>query len=220
MSLHVETMPVGHPSSLDLEGKVAVITGAARGIGRAIAEALAAQGVTVVVSDVTRDAAHATAAEIDGAHATACDISDESQVAELFAGTLSQHGSVDIAVANAGISGLGPITKLSFEDWRNMMSVNLDGAFLTVKHAARAMVGAGNGGSIITMASITGMAGTPPPRALRRGQSRCHQPDQDGGDRIAAGIRSRQRHLPGLRVHRVVDFAQGCLRTGNGPSQL
>ena len=64
-------------------------------------------------------------------------------------------------MANAGISGLGPLTELSFEDWRKMMAVNLDGVFLTVKHAARAMVGAGNGGSIITMASVTGLAGTP-----------------------------------------------------------
>ncbi len=64
-------------------------------------------------------------------------------------------------MANAGISGLGPIVELSFADWRKMMSVNLDGVFLTVKHAARAMIGAGNGGSIITMASVTGLAGTP-----------------------------------------------------------
>ena len=53
----------------------------------------------------------------------------------------ARHGRVDIAVANAGISGLGPLTELSFEDWRKMMAVNLDGVFLTVKHAARAMVG-------------------------------------------------------------------------------
>ena len=95
------------------------------------------------------------------------DVSDEAQVAELFAGVLSRHGRVDIAVANAGISS-GPLTELSFEDWRKMMAVNLDGVFLTVKHAARAMVGAGNGGSIITMASVTGWrappsAGTTPP---------------------------------------------------------
>jgi NAD(P)-dependent dehydrogenase (short-subunit alcohol dehydrogenase family) len=108
MSLQVESMPAGQTASLDLEGKVAVITGAARGIGRAIAEALAAQGATVVISDVTQDAARATAAEIDGADAAACDVSDEAQVAELFAGTLSRHGRLDIAVANAGISGLGP----------------------------------------------------------------------------------------------------------------
>jgi NAD(P)-dependent dehydrogenase (short-subunit alcohol dehydrogenase family) len=78
-------------------------------------------------------------------------------------GALARHGRVDIAVANAGISGLGPLTELSFEDWRKMMAVNLDGVFLTVKHAARAMIGAGNGGSIITMASVTGLAGTPSP---------------------------------------------------------
>ena len=161
MSLQVEAELAGRTASRELEGKVAVVTGAARGIGRAIAEELAAQGSTVVISDVTQDAATATAAEIDGADAAACDVSDEAQVAELFAGALARHGRVDIAVANAGISGLGPLIELSFEDWRKMMAVNLDGVFLTVKHAARAMVGAGNGGSIITMASVTGLAGTP-----------------------------------------------------------
>jgi NAD(P)-dependent dehydrogenase (short-subunit alcohol dehydrogenase family) len=163
MSLHVESSSAGRIASRDLEGKVAVVTGAARGIGRAIAGALGAQGATVVISDVSPDAATATAAEIDGADAAACDVSDESQVAELFAGALSRHGRVDIAVANAGISGLGPIMELSLQDWRKMMAVNLDGVFLTVKHAARAMVGAGNGGSIVTMASVTGLAGTPSP---------------------------------------------------------
>lgn len=161
MPLQVESTLGGRAASLDLEGKVAVVTGAARGIGRAIAGALAAQGSTVIISDMAQDAARATAAQIDGADAAACDVSDEAQVAELFAGVLSRHGRVDIAVANAGISGLGPLTELSFADWRKMMAVNLDGVFLTVKHAARAMVGAGNGGSIITMASVTGMAGTP-----------------------------------------------------------
>jgi NAD(P)-dependent dehydrogenase (short-subunit alcohol dehydrogenase family) len=161
MSLHVESSSAGRIASRDLEGKVAVVTGAARGIGRAIAVALAAQGATVVISDVSPDAATATAAEIEGADAAACDVSDEAQVAELFAGTLSRHGRIDIAVANAGISGLGPLTELSLQDWRKMMAVNLDGVFLTVKHAARAMVDAGNGGSIITMASVTGLAGTP-----------------------------------------------------------
>ncbi len=161
MSLQVESKIAGRTASPDLEGKVAVVTGAARGIGRAIAEALAAQGSTVVVSDVTQDAASAAAAEIDGANAAACDVSDEDQVADLFAGAVSRHGRVDIAVANAGISGLGPLAELSFQDWRRMMAVNLDGVFLTVKHAARAMVGAGNGGSIITMASVTGLAGVP-----------------------------------------------------------
>jgi NAD(P)-dependent dehydrogenase (short-subunit alcohol dehydrogenase family) len=161
VSVQVQAELAGGTASRELEGKVAVVTGGARGIGRAIAEALAAQGSTVVVSDVTQDAATATAAEIDGADAVACDVSDEGQVAELFAGALARHGRVDIAVANAGISGLGPLTELSFEDWRKMMAVNLDGVFLTVKHAARAMVGAGNGGSIITMASVTGLAGSP-----------------------------------------------------------
>lgn len=110
---------------------------------------------------MSQEASKATASENDGAEAIACDVTDEGQVAELFAGAFSRHGRVDIAVANAGISDVGPLTELSFQDWRKMMAVNLDGVFLTVTHAARAMVGAGNGGSIITMASVSGLAGVP-----------------------------------------------------------
>lgn len=145
----------------EFKGKVAVVTGAARGIGESVARAMAAQGATVVVSDITEDSAAATAATINGAEPAACDVSDEAQVEGLFAHAMALHGRVDIAVANAGISDVSPLTELSLERWRRMMSVNLDGVFLTVKHAARAMVAAGNGGSIITMASITGLAGTP-----------------------------------------------------------
>ena len=160
MSLQADLSRPAEPRRRVLKGSRGV-NGAARGIGRAIAEALPAQGSTVVVSDLAQDAASAAAAEIDGADALACDVSDEDQVAELFAGAVSRHGRVDIAVANAGISGLGPLAELSFQDWRKIMDVNLDGVFLTVKHAARAMVGAGAGGSIITMASVTGLAGVP-----------------------------------------------------------
>ena len=98
---------------------------------------------------------------IDGADPAACDVSDEAQVAELFTGALSRHGRVDIAVPTPASAAWARSPNSSLQDWRKMMAVNLDGVFQTVKHAARAMVGAGNGGSIITMASVTGLAGTP-----------------------------------------------------------
>lgn len=144
-----------------LAGKVAVITGAARGIGLEIARTYTAHGAKVVLSDVDAAAMTEAADALDGATAFACDVTDEDSVVNLIDHTLNLHGQVDIAVANAGIATVAPLAEMSFETWRRMMSINLDGVFLTVKHAARAMVGAGTPGSIITMGSVTALAGTP-----------------------------------------------------------
>lgn len=144
----------------DLEGRVAIVTGSAQGIGRDIAEAYATRGATVVVSDLELGRAEATAGEIDAADAVVCDVTDEAQVEALVAGTVERHGRLDVAVANAGIATVSPIVEMSFEQWRQLMAVNLDGVFLTVKHAARVMAAAG-GGSIVTIGSITATAGTP-----------------------------------------------------------
>lgn len=144
-----------------LTGKVAVVTGAARGIGLQIARSYAAHGATVVVSDVDHDAAKTAAEDLPGASAFGCDVRDEDGVAELIDHTLNMHGQVDIAVANAGIATVSPLTEMSLEMWRQTMSINLDGVFLTVKHAARAMLAAGIPGSIITMGSVTALCGTP-----------------------------------------------------------
>ena len=144
----------------ELAGKVAVITGSARGIGRAVAETMAAAGATVVISDLDLGAAEATAAEIDGADALACDVTDEAQVQALISTTVERHGAVDIAVANAGISDVQPLVEMSFADWRTMMSINLDGVFLTCKYAGAAMAERGSG-ALVTMASVTGQVGTP-----------------------------------------------------------
>lgn len=145
----------------DLEGRVAVVTGSAKGIGRAISEALAARGATVVISDLDLDRATETASQIDGADADVCDVTDEAQVEAMIAGTVQRHGRLDIAVANAGIASLAPLCEMPLEQWREMMSINLDGVFLTDKHAGRAMIAAGTGGSIVNIASVTATAGTP-----------------------------------------------------------
>jgi NAD(P)-dependent dehydrogenase (short-subunit alcohol dehydrogenase family) len=137
-----------------LDGKVAVVTGAGKGIGRAVARAFAAEGASVVVSDVDAAAAERVAEELDGARAVGCDVRDEQQVAALIDGA-----DPDVVVANAGVGGVPtPVAEMTLDEWRRVTSVNLDGAFLTVKHAAGAMAGNG-GGSILTMASITGLGG-------------------------------------------------------------
>jgi NAD(P)-dependent dehydrogenase (short-subunit alcohol dehydrogenase family) len=148
-------------ASDSLAGKVAVITGAARGIGYQIARSYAAHGATVVLSDVDESAAEVAATAVPGSLAVRCDVRDPESVAELFDRTAGEYGRVDIAVANAGIATVAPLLEMSFATWRTMMSINLDGVFLTVQHAARTMIETQTAGSIITMASVTALAGVP-----------------------------------------------------------
>jgi NAD(P)-dependent dehydrogenase (short-subunit alcohol dehydrogenase family) len=157
------TSPSGHTlsTSESLDGKVAVITGAARGIGHAIARRYVAHGATVVVSDIDESAAAAAAQNLPDATAQRCDVRDERSIAALFDNTLEQHDKVDIVVANAGIDTTSTLLDMSLDTWRTMMSINLDGVFLTLQHAARAMIASQTAGSIITMASVTALAGVP-----------------------------------------------------------
>jgi NAD(P)-dependent dehydrogenase (short-subunit alcohol dehydrogenase family) len=148
-------------NSDSLAGKIAVITGAAHGIGHQIARAYAAHGATVVLSDVDESAAKTAASALPGSVAVRCDVRDQSSVAELFDRAANEYGKVDIAVANAGIATVSPLLEMSFDTWRAMMSINLDGVFLTLQHAARAMIATQTAGSIITMASVTALAGVP-----------------------------------------------------------
>lgn len=143
-----------------LDGKTAIVTGAAKGIGFAIASALCAEGATVVVSDIDFAGAEAAAARLDGAEAVACDVTDEAQVAALVSGTVERHGTLDVMVSNAGIATVSPIVSMPFEDWRRVLAVDLDGVFLCTKHAAGAMAATG-GGSIINIASIKAFGGAP-----------------------------------------------------------
>jgi 3-hydroxybutyrate dehydrogenase len=138
----------------DLNGKVALVTGAASGIGRAIAEAYAKAGARVAVADIAADKAE-EAAKAMGAHAIglAMDVTDEAQVDEGFARTARELGPVDILVSNAGIQIISPLVDLAFADWKRMLAIHLDGAFLTTRAAMRQMTDAGRGGSIILMGS-------------------------------------------------------------------
>ncbi len=144
-----------------LDGKVAVVTGAAQGIGLAVATRYAAEGAQVVVSDIDGAAAQAAADAIGGgASAIAADVTDEAQMQALIAGVVDAHGGLDVAVANAGIAVVAPAVGMSLADWRKVTSVNLDGVFLTLTHAAGAMAASG-GGALVTIASVTGQAGSP-----------------------------------------------------------
>lgn len=144
-----------------LEGKVAIITGAGSGIGRASALLFAQEGARLVLGDKT-EAVHATAAAVvaGGGQAVALqvDAAVEADVQRLVATALDSHGRLDVAFANAGIAGgLAGIFDLTPEVWTEVLRVNLIGPWLMIKHAGKVMADAGNGGSIICTASVAGI---------------------------------------------------------------
>ena len=143
-------------------GKSVLVTGAARGIGRATAEQFAAEGARLVVNDVDSTALDALAAELSdtGAevHAVVADVADEAQVSGVVDETVARFGGLDVAVANAGIIPLTTIDKATLEGWEQVMAIDGRGMFLTCKHAIRAMTASG-GGAIVCLSSISGLAG-------------------------------------------------------------
>jgi pyridoxal 4-dehydrogenase len=145
--------------SMKLEGRVAIVTGAGQGIGRAIAEKLRAEGADVVVADINPETAAKTAADIGGV-ALVTDVSDEVQVGALIEGTVNRFGRIDILVNDAAIVPFVPWEQLDFAEWRRVMAVNLDGIFLTC-HAVYPHMKAAGYGRIVNIASNVILAGTP-----------------------------------------------------------
>ncbi len=141
-----------------LEGKVAFITGAASGIGREIALVFALEGATIAIADLNQQGASTVAAEIEktggNAIGLAVDVTNEEQVATAVATTVKAFGNIDILISNAGIQIVCPIEEFSFADWKRMLAIHLDGAFLTTRACVKQMVASGKGGSIIYMGSV------------------------------------------------------------------
>jgi NAD(P)-dependent dehydrogenase (short-subunit alcohol dehydrogenase family) len=145
----------------ELEGRVALITGASRGIGAGTARALAAAGARVIVTDVadTGDLAR----ELGGL-ARRQDVTDEADWAETIAFARREAGGLDILVNNAGVFTLGPITEVSLEEWRRVHSVNVEGVFLGCKHAIPALAERASqwagGAAIVNLSSVAGLVGS------------------------------------------------------------
>jgi len=144
---------------MKLENRVAVVTGAGQGIGKAIAEKLSQEGAKVVVADLNAETAKTTAAEIGGLAHTV-DVSSEEQVSRLVSTTLEHYGKIDVLVNDAAIVPFVLWDDLDFAEWRRIMSVNLDGVFLTCRAVYPHMKEAGYG-RIVNIASNVILAGTP-----------------------------------------------------------
>ena len=144
--------------SQQLAGKVAYITGSASGIGRAIANLYAQEGAKIVIADLNKAAADAAAQEIKAAGGeaigVAVDVTNEEQVNASVEEAVAAFGGIDILISNAGIQIVNPVEQFSFADWKKMLAIHLDGAFLTTRACLKHMYAQGRGGSVIYMGSV------------------------------------------------------------------
>ncbi len=154
--------------SFNLEGKVVLITGAARGIGLDCAQRLALAGASVMLTDVLEDLGENAISSIreKGGKAAFCklDVTCEEDWQKAIAATLNSFAGLDVLVNNAGIEIAKPLLQMSIEEWRRMHAINVEGVFLGTKHAISAMISddnGGHGGSIINLSSVAGLVGVP-----------------------------------------------------------
>ncbi|NOG73453.1 glucose 1-dehydrogenase [Roseicella sp. DB1501] len=147
-----------------VQGKVALVTGAAAGIGAAIATTLGREGARVVLTDLDDRRGEEVAAGIRGKGGEALylhqDVTEETRWPEIIGEVERRYGRLDILVANAGIAIISTVTGMSLADWRKQMAVNVDGVFLTAKYGIPLMRKSGEGGSIVMISSVAGLRGS------------------------------------------------------------
>jgi NAD(P)-dependent dehydrogenase (short-subunit alcohol dehydrogenase family) len=144
-----------------LSGKVAVVTGGNQGIGRAIARAMAGAGASVAIAARTRGSLDSAALEIESLGvdclAVQCDVASPESTDAMANRVLEHFGRVDVIVANAGIAGaIRPMHEITYDEWRDCLTTDLDGVYLTFRRFIPAMIEAGKGGSLIALSSMTG----------------------------------------------------------------
>ncbi|KTB92623.1 sorbitol dehydrogenase [Pseudomonas syringae ICMP 11293] len=143
-----------------LEGKSALITGSARGIGRAFAQAYIYEGARVAIADIDLQRAQATATELGpNAYAVRMDVTDQSSIDQAIAAVVAQTGKLDILINNAALFDLAPIVDITRDSYERLFSINVAGTLFTLQAAARQMIAQGHGGRIINMASQAGRRG-------------------------------------------------------------
>lgn len=143
-----------------LDGKSAIITGAARGIGRAFAAAYVAEGATVAIADINLAAAEQAATKIGpGAYAVALDVTSQSSIDAAVATVVERAGGIDILINNAALFDLAPIVEITRESYDRLFSINVAGTLFTLQAVAKRMIAQGRGGKIINMASQAGRRG-------------------------------------------------------------
>jgi NAD(P)-dependent dehydrogenase (short-subunit alcohol dehydrogenase family) len=189
-------------------GWVGVVTGAAGGIGRAVAQRFVAEGGKVVGGDIDTAGLDKVAAEL-GSEAflpVRCDVTDEADVAALVGLATSHFGGLDVVVANAGGGTLAEVVDHDFAAWRRIVDLSLNGAFLTLKHGGRALREAGRGGSIVTVASLN---------AIQPGRGVAAYCAAKAGAVALTEVAALELGPHGIRVNAV---APGLVRTGmTGP---
>ncbi|NUT81923.1 MULTISPECIES: L-iditol 2-dehydrogenase [Pseudomonas] len=143
-----------------LQGKSALVTGAARGIGRTFAQAYINEGATVAIADIDLERAQATAAELgDSAYAVKMDVTDQASIDQAIEAVVARVGKLDILINNAALFDLAPIVEITRQSYERLFSINVAGTLFTLQAAARQMIRQGHGGRIINMASQAGRRG-------------------------------------------------------------
>lgn len=200
------------PGAKSLAGKTAVVTGAGKNIGRSIAEHLAAIGANVVVNGRSdQSAVDETAAMLEADYGVKAlpflaDVTDREAVDAMAAAAMDRFGRVDVVVSNAALRNQTPFLEMSFEEWRNVLSVALDGAFNVCQAFARKIVDGGEGGSVITMSGISNRVGT---------LNRIHVNAAKAG--LEGFTRGLARELAPHRIN-VNSVAPGMIDTARGSS--